>query len=132
MIDHPSPPEILRALDTQLRDYLSFLYGGHDTALRNVPQLDTEGAPGTILTILINRYEEIVQHGALNNDALLRQAIIASGILDLSRTDRCSRAQLRAMLSLLGATEVPGFPECPTVMACRAEIEGCLGMHHGA
>ena len=52
-----------------------------------------------------------MQHGALSDDTLLRPAIIASGILDLSRTDRCSRAHLRAALSLLDATEVPGYQQ---------------------
>jgi hypothetical protein len=126
MTNSPSPESILRVVDSQLREYFNLALGGDDSAAHILPELHRADRPGAVLEILIGRYEEIVFHGAVTNDTLLRHAMIVHGLRTMARTDQCSKTQLRATLALLEATRIPGYPERPDVTGCRAEIESEL------
>lgn len=84
--------------------------------------------PGGVLATFISNYDKLVERGAATGDRMLRHAQLIYPLTNLSRTDRCSGVQLRAAIALLEATRIPEQPERVEVVACRAEVEGELGM----
>lgn len=128
MLDHVSPECILRAVDVQLRSFITIAFGGADAEAAILAELKrtTTDTDGAILEVLIRRYNEIIECGILTDDAVLRYAEIVRPIRGLSRSARCTTQQLRAALALLDATAIPGHAECLEVVACRSKIEADL------
>jgi len=128
MLDHVSPECILRAVDVQLRSFITSAFGEVDAEAAVLAELKrtTTDTDGTILGVLIRRYNEIVEYGVFTDDMVLRYAVIVRPIRGLSRSARCTVQQLRAALALLDATAIPGHAECLQVVACRSEIEADL------
>jgi len=121
-----SPQRILRAVDIQLREFLTIIFGGAEIPPAFVGETDYLNGHGAVLDIFIDRYNTVVTRGAFTNDVPLRHAFVVQQLRELSQTTCCTGIQLRAALALVNATSVPGYEESIDVFVCRAEIESEL------
>lgn len=126
LIDYVSPHRILRAVDIQLREFLTVTYGSAEVPPASATAREHANGPGTVLDLFIDRYDALVARGAFTDDIVLRYALVIQPLRKLSRTARCNGAQLRAAIALLDAACAPGYEESIDVVGCRAEIEADL------
>jgi hypothetical protein len=131
-IDHVTPQRILRAIDTQLREFLTVAYGSAQVPPAVAVAREHANGPGAILDLFIDRYDSLVADGVFADDLPLRYALVIQPLSELSRTARCTAAQLRGAIAIFDATRPPGCEQSLEVVGCRAEIEADLYEMPGA